>query len=162
NIAGTTALDQAALPNFAAAVGNLDLTDLVGLVIEGLDRVLAQIEKRFDLPNLPLIGDDLGKATAFLSTIRERIIGKLEELTNLTEGAVRAKLFEALGPSGLGYLADRNGDNKVTPADIAVNFSTSEKRADIDFRLAGSYAVGTPIALDLGLDGLGLAVDADL
>ncbi len=64
NIAATTDLDESALPNFAAAIGNLSLNDFINLIIEGLDRLLGQIEKRFDLPDLPIIGGDLKKATA--------------------------------------------------------------------------------------------------
>src|SRR5262249_1110928 len=131
DIAHNTHLDHDALPDFAAAISNLDLDDLIGLVVEGLDRMLGQIEARFDVPKLPLIGNDLGKATAFLHDIREHIIGQLEQLTHLTAGAVQAKLFETLGPSGLGYLADRNGDHQITADDVTVNFSTTEKRADI-------------------------------
>jgi len=39
---------------------------------------------------------------------------------------------------------------------VVVNFSTSEKRAEVQFRLAGNYDVGQPIHADLGLGGLGL------
>src|SRR5262249_22157224 len=66
NIAGTTALDTASLPNFAQALSNLNLDDLIGVVIDGLDRALGNIESRFHVPNLPLIGNDLNQATAFL------------------------------------------------------------------------------------------------
>ena len=50
---------------------------------------------------------------------------------------MRPKLFEALGPSGLNFLADRNGDGQITADDITVNFSTTEKRADVDVHSGG-------------------------
>src|SRR5262249_6083407 len=143
------------------AISNLNLDSLIGVVISGLDRMLAQIEKRFDLPNLPLIGNDLTKATAFLHDIRQRVIAKLEELSTFTAAAVRQKIFEALGPSGLGSLADRTNDG-LNADDVIVNFSTSEKRAEVSFKLAGSYNVSQPIHADLGLRGLGLDLDANL
>src|SRR5262249_45253009 len=160
NVAGSTTLDP--LPNFAGAIGNLNLDDLIGVVVEGLDRMLAQIEKRFNLPNLPLIGNDLQKATAFLHDIRQRVIASLEEMSTFTSDLVRQKIFEALGPGGLNYLADRNGDSKIDANDVSVNFSTNEKRAEVAFRLGGTYALGQPIHADLGLRGLGLNLDANL
>jgi Ca2+-binding RTX toxin-like protein len=162
NIAGTTSLDTSSLPNFAAAIGNLDLSSLIDVVITGLDRVLGQIEKRFDVPKLPLIGNDLSKATEFLRDIRQRVIGKLEEMSTLTSGVVRQKIFEAVGPAGLNFLADRNNDGQKDINDITVDFSTTQKRADISFQLAGTYNVAKPIKADLGLPGLGLDIDANV
>src|SRR5262249_45968404 len=160
NIAATTTLDP--LPDFAAAVGNMNLDALIGVVIAGLDKVLGQIEKRFDLPNLPLIGNDLKKATAFLRDIRQHVIARLEELSTFSSDLVRQKIFEALGPGGLNYLADRNGDGTINADDVRVDFSTTQKRAEVAFRLAGAYSVGQPIHADLGLRGLGLDLDANL
>jgi Ca2+-binding RTX toxin-like protein len=160
NIPGTTHLDTAVLPDFAGAIGNLNVNDLIGLVVEGLDRALGQIEKRFNLPNVPLIGGDLSKATAFLHDIRQKVIAKLETLSQLTADAVQAKLFEALGPSGLGLLVKRSGTGPATASDITVTFSTTEKRVEISFLLAGSYTVNSPSKLDLGLPGLGLNLNA--
>jgi Ca2+-binding RTX toxin-like protein len=160
NIAGTTDLDEAALPNLAAAIGSLDLSALIDLVISGLDRMLGEIENRFDVPNLPLIGNDLSQATAFLSSIRERVVSKLEELSSLTPDLVKDKIVQALGTTGLNFLKDRNADGAIDKNDVTVDFNVAEKRVDVAFRLAGeNVPVNKTINANPGLDGLGLTID---
>ncbi|HEX8200014.1 MAG TPA: hypothetical protein VF590_05970, partial [Isosphaeraceae bacterium] len=161
HIAGTTALTMP-MPDFEGMLAGLDLAGLIGLVVEGLDRSLGAIAERFDDSDLPLIGDDLDKAAGFLDRIREAVIRKLQEAVAFTDDLVTEKIFQAVGPAGLDWLADRNGDGRITADDVAVTFATAGARADVAFRLAGRSAVDRPVDLDLGLPGLGLDVDAAL
>jgi hypothetical protein len=90
--------------------------------------------------------------------IREKVVSKLEELTEMSESAVRTKLFEALEAlEPLGVLQDRNG-NGVSPDDILVNISTANRSVEVEFTLAGSHTFSQPINDNFGLDGLGLEV----
>lgn len=166
DIANTTDLDEAALPDFAEALSNLDLDDVIDMAIDGLDRLFRLIEERFEGRELPLIGDRLDEAAGFLKAVREKVIARLQETADLADDdTIRAKIYEALGPTsqgGLGWLGDRSGDGQVTEDDVEVNFSLAEKRAEVLFILAGSYELGSPLEFDVGLDGLGLEVDADL
>ncbi len=135
---------------------------MIDLVVVGLDRVLALIAERLDDVELPLIGDRLEQATTFLPEIRERVIGKLEEIVTMTDDAVADKINEALGPGGLGWLMDRSGDGARNQKDISVTFDTETRQADVSFSLGGTYTVANPIQVDFGLDGLGLEIDSDL
>ncbi len=160
SVASTTVLDKAALPNLAAAINSIDLNQLIDLVVSGLDRMLGELENRFDMPKLPLIGNDLTQATSFLRGIRERVVSKLEELQSLSADSVKAKIVEALGTSGLGFLVDRNLDGKMDTNDVTVDFSLAERRVDVAFKLAGqNVALNRPIQASTGLDGLGLAFE---
>lgn len=162
NVTANTDLDEASLPDFGAAIDDLDLSDLIDLVVEGLDVVLGKIASRFEGLDLPIIGGNLQEATSFLTDIRENVITRLEQVASLDGDAVAQQLLLALGPQGLGLLVDRSGDGQVTSEDVGVTFSTETKRADFLFGLAGQFDVTNDVDLDLGFDGLGLNVDADL
>lgn len=160
NIAGTTVLDKAALPDLAAAISSIDLNSLVDLVISGLDRMLGEIEDRFDMPKLPLIGNDLSQATSFLRDIRERVISKMEELQSLSAEGVKSKIVEALGSSGLGFLVDRNSDGRIDTNDVSVDLSLAQKRVDVAFKLSGeNVPLKRSLQASTGLDGLGLSIE---
>ncbi len=165
NIIQTTTLTA---PDFDQIIGSLDLSNALDLLVEGFDEILGRVEDGLKGRNLPLIGDKLSDVTGFLKDIREKFVTTLENVETLTQQTIQQAIFEAFGPDGLQILADRvdDLDQALTVDDVKLEIVTSPlgliDEISYDFALAGEYIVNQPVDFDLGLDGLGLDVDADL
>jgi Ca2+-binding RTX toxin-like protein len=162
NLGGVTL----AMPDFAAAIASLDISDLLGTTIDGWDGVVRLLHDALDGEllgvKLPLVGDKLAEIGGFLDALRADVIDRLESAQQLSTQTIQQALFDVLGPAGLNWLIDRTSDSDslVTVEDVAVQILLDGQGLllafDFEFALAGVYHVGTPIDLDLGLDGLGL------
>ena len=157
-------------PDLNDLVNSFDLSDQIGLVIDGLDLLLKGIEEGLDVEvfgqNLPLVGDKLSDAADFVGEIRTSIQTIRDEVESAPTAAVdfvQTKLFEAL--DGIGMLVDRadDGDDEVTKDDIVITPAAPGPDTDeitFDFTLGQpDYTLATDIDFDIGVPALGLEVE---
>jgi len=164
-------------PPFEAAFGEFDLLNNLGVVVDGVDYVLSQVESaltsKFVQVNLPMIGDELADLSGFIGDIRDNVIREIQnrfaEALNRTPVVVQNALFDALGPDGLDILVDANSSGTVTRDDIGVVLTDTDDdgqeddQIDILLSIGRSYTlVDEPVDFDLGIPALGLDVDGDL
>ncbi len=160
-------------PDFGAAISSLlaDLAANLSALGNGWDGLLNLFIDALDGDvfgvKLPLIGDQLAGAANFLADIRDQVSQNIETFhtTNpgelLTDTAVKNLLFEAIGPGGLGWLQDRDGDADVDLNDLAV-VSSGLDGVEFAFKLGRSQQIDQAVGFDLGLDALGLSLDGDV
>ncbi len=181
DIAGTTSVT---LPSFDNAIENLaDFASNLLAMADGVSGFLTLLEQVLDGQvfgvKLPLIGDQLGDAARFVGDLRRRVVDNLEMAGAKTVAFVQQRLFEALGPGGLGWLVD------VTPDDGTGSPSRNDVQVYVDgvyipdpvatppagdatgieFRVQlhqAAQVVALPIGFDIGLPGLGLEVDGSV
>jgi VCBS repeat-containing protein len=129
----------------------------------GLENVLDQLDaalKTVAFANqLPLVGSGLSTATGdavdFLKSLRTAIATNLD--TSSTD-QIQQTLFNILGPAGLNWLKDTNGNGVSGElADITIN--DTAQQVTFDFALGRApISVTGGIGFDIGLPGLGLKV----
>lgn len=155
DIGGTTSLTG---PDLAQLAGSLDLLDKLQLAVNGLDFLLEQLQAGLERDvfgaSIPLVGDQLAEGVRFIEDIRQSVVPALQvaaEAPDATVELVGDQIFAALGPAGLGLVAQRS--------DIVGNLDVNAGEVvwDIGF-LDADYEVGTEIDFDLGLPALGLDV----
>ncbi len=149
DIPGTT---QVVTPDFANAFAAVNLVDNLGLVIDGLDRLLAVVQDGLGsrvFRGLPLVGANLRDTARFIQDFRTDTVAHLRALfagaADRTAPLVQRALFEALGPGPgpgprLGLLRDLNDDGRVTIDDIQVVVSADQ--VQFNLRLGKSYEIG--------------------
>lgn len=146
-------------PAIAQGPPHVDLTPLnnTGLLSE-IDSALGTMQQGLSwdvLGNLPIVGKGLGQAVTFIADVRQHIHNAGED-----PGIVQTRLFGWLGPAGANILLD--GDDpglEVTAADI--RFVDTADGIEFAIKLGGDiYSTGGAFGFDLGLDGLGLKMNA--
>jgi hypothetical protein len=170
-------------PDFATAISTIDLTSSLDALVGGWDGLFQFLENALrDCVlgvNLPIVGDKLIDAARFLRSLREDVVAALEfaqqgggsaVMVNgadaqdggvLTPLVVRQKVFEALGPAGLGWLGDLTGEGLVTVDDVVMTASPEEVYFHIVLA-SDLVQFQIPFDLDLGVPGLGLNVDGQV
>jgi Ca2+-binding RTX toxin-like protein len=164
------AVNKIILPNFdapLAAVGSFaqDLSDKWAALTSGWEGLFSALEDALDGEalgvKLPLIGDQLQSASGFIRKVRQEVTVLLQNSVPgaRTAGLVQDIIFRALGPAGLNWLQDIDGDKDVDLADVKLAASSEQMRFDL--KLGQTAAVAdSPIAFDLSaLPGLGLKAD---
>ena len=158
-----------AVPNFAAAFDALRLDGALDGFRDGWDSVFQVLDVALDnsafLAQIPLIGDQLKDAASFVKDLRDRVVNNFDQAGNLTTEVLRQKIYEAVGPGGLNWLQDRNG-NGVQIDDVVlspgiINSATSEIRVDITLAQSATL-VDLPLDFDLGLPLIGLELDGGI
>lgn len=172
NLADISGTLDVQVPNFDEAIREMDLSGLFDLVVEGWDGVMQLLTDALDGKvlgvKLPLIGDQLGRATAFLQDLRNRVIQQFEAAQTLTAATAHQVMFDALGPQGLNLLLDRADDNDiiVTIDDLPpphLEFDSGvASEVSFELQLGGEYTINEGISFDVGLAALGLDVQADV
>ncbi|WP_152049608.1 LEPR-XLL domain-containing protein [Tautonia marina] len=154
-------------PDIASAVtdflGNLDLLNQLGLLIDGLDLLLGTIEdglkSRVFNVSIPLIGTNFKDAATFISEIRSNVIQKLKDAPDQALLTVQTAIFEALGPPGLDILQldpETGGDpNAIDPEDVPYELDSDQILFPFLFQKT-STVLSESFAFDIGLPGLGL------
>jgi ELWxxDGT repeat protein len=170
----------------AACFGeDFSLGDSLEALIAGLDGLFGLLEDAlagqvFGV-QLPLIGNRLRAASDFIGDLRRDVIGNLEALVTTDAAGVRSAVFQALGPLGLGWLRDINGDGSLDIDDVlirafdlvdgelvqldgglgAINAGTDTVQFDISL---GSTLLDfvTDLEGDLGIPALGFNIDGML
>ncbi|MGA8049240.1 MAG: calcium-binding protein [Burkholderiales bacterium] len=175
-------------------LSKLSIFDNVLLAVDGLDQVLELLQDTFDDTNitLPLIGNELSKATGFIGDMREDFIAPLRNLVetakdtaadfaDANKNVISKAIFDVLGPSGANILLARDGfvgtpsavgdyvglstnlDDFLFPEEGETPPDRSQVFMEWDLNL-GSTLVNAPldIGFDLGIPGLGLRTEGDL
>jgi Ca2+-binding RTX toxin-like protein len=165
-------------PNFDVEMDSIDLLQDLGVLIDGLDLVLAGTQDVLANEVLgqvfPLVGDQLSGAVDVIGDFREGTLAELRTqfAGSKTSAAVQVALFNALGPTGLNLLDpnyhDAGGDAvRDTQADlddvvVTVVDDGNGKTTELQFNMRlinDFYTAQLPVGFDLGLPGLGLAID---
>ena len=175
------------VPDLASAIDNMNFLDGISGFAAGWDGVFAILDAVVDnkvfVQKIPLIGDQLVNGSQFLLDIKDQVSADLTNAAAAGLGETQRILFNALGPGGLNWLRDRNGDGSVTRSDVIVwaadvgatgaganitealiagqpPVSSATRTIMFDMRLEQPIAnVGIPLDIDLALPGLGLDID---
>ena len=181
NIAGTTSITT---PDIASAFGSVDLSNQLGVIIDGLDLLLKTIQdaldaKVFDV-SLPLVGTKLQQGAQFIQDIRDHVIAKLKALPNQTRELVQQAIFDSLGPGGMNILtldptfndSNTDGDNNpsTNPDTVAdfhdVPFTLTSNSIEFTLVIHKTKALvdtsANPINFDIGFPGLGLKASGNV
>jgi Ca2+-binding RTX toxin-like protein len=161
----TTNLDGTDWPRLSDLLGGLSLLeDLDGFKL-GFDELFMKLDDLLDKAvfgqELPVVGTQLTEAADFIDRMRRAVSDTLVLRSgNLTPDIVQQTLFDALGPGGLGWLVDRNGDGGFNAADdIGLTAGASEVKFELDLMME-PQRLSIPVDVDLLLPGLGLEADA--
>ena len=157
-------------PNINGEFGLIDLLANLGVVVEGLDLLLAGLQAGFDQQlfgkPLPLVGDQLKDAAAFLGLMREEFVAPLKDrlASQPAFDVLQQEIFAGLGPEGLNLLGDLDGDTDVDRDDVRVTIvrdaSNQADRVQYDLRLhRRTEILSEGLGFDIGLPQLGLEVD---
>jgi Ca2+-binding RTX toxin-like protein len=143
--------------------------NIFGSLRGGWDGIFTLLEDALDGQmfgvKLPLIGDKFKNAARFLLDMRSSLNGTLATLNNAADPAtMRQALFNAFGPSGLGWLKRVDGATTApTIADVVPQGTVNSNGALYKLHLAFSpVAVNLPLNFDLGLPALGLDVSGGI
>ena len=154
------------VPNFAAIFDALRLDGAIDGFQEGWDTLFDTLDAVVDaaalLTKIPLVGDQLKGAVQFIQDLRDGVTNALSSTGEQSIELLHESLYAVVGPSGLNWLKDRNG-NGVDETDIvispgAISASTSEVRIDMKLGQSANL-VNVPIGFDLGFPSLGLELD---
>jgi len=168
-------------PDFTNLISNLDLGDALDVMADGwaglLDLLIDALDGEVLGIDLPLIGDKLKPAAEFLQTLRDEVSGALLQPPLPTGGEaptdgvrdvafVQQAVYAALGPEGVDWLGDRNGDMQITIDDVlaqTVTEGSSVSDAYFAIQIAQSFVeFGDKFDLDMGVPGLGLDIDGEV
>ena len=129
-------------PDFKAAydaiVSELDFSSNLFSSIEGWNQIFDLLETAVDnnvfSANVPIVGDQLQDAARFINDIRRRVTDNLQQAGDVTVEFVQQKLFEALGPAGLGWLLDNDGSAGLTANDVVITTDRPDNAVDLGTR----------------------------
>ncbi len=160
-------------PDISSLFDNIDACDIVNnpeILVDGLDALLGVIQDGLGNKlsrNLPLVGDQFGKAADSIMEFRNGLLAQLRQV--LAEGGdpitlAKKAIFEALGTPGLDILAQSDGSPVTSAEDIDIKCEGNGIKFNI--RLKKSAALldtsSDPIDFDIGIPGLGLSVDGNV
>lgn len=166
---GDTQFDSAdvakAIQDKIDALGNVgdNLLSLVGGWEGAFDLLIDTMKGEVLGVPLPIIGDALADQATFLEDVKQSVLDNIEDVADQGVTMVQVAIFDALGPSGLGVLQDRDDD-----ADTVIDFRdvkavVSSDRVEFDLDLSQDLSpVLLGSAFDLGLPGLNFDLDADV
>ncbi|MCC7333449.1 MAG: right-handed parallel beta-helix repeat-containing protein [Pirellulaceae bacterium] len=156
------------VPDFATLLANLELSDALGLVVDGINLIFPGISDAlsaiFDEP-LPLIGTSLSElvATDVVATFLDALTADLEASLNdsataASAAALRTVLEDSLSDVLFVDAGGNRSDVEMTPADP----NDIEDEVVYRLHLGKTISRSIPVRADLGLPALGLDVDANL
>lgn len=169
----TPTVEITSLPDIASLFSGLGLFDLLSnpnLVLGGIDNILSGIQLSlssdlFDV-DFPVIGDLLKAPGLFIEDFRlgllsdlRAYIGGLPTLGELIDN-IRLGFLDILGPAGFDILLDWDGIPGITIDDIGINLSGNILQFDLHLGQIKTFSF--PAGFDLGLDAIGLSLDADV
>ncbi|MBT9316459.1 choice-of-anchor L domain-containing protein [Leptothoe spongobia] len=103
------------------------------------------------------LGDSQQNPLVFINNILDSLLEELRGLRDAGVDEIQQGFFDALGPEGLDFIRDRDGDGEITKEDIGLITDTDETR--FDFQLGSRISLDRPIAFDFGVPFLGLTVE---
>lgn len=160
-------------PDLSSLFDNINLCDLITnspILLDGLDALLGTVQDALGSTfgrNLPLVGDQLGKAADFIGEFRSGLLAELRStLASVGDPIQLAKqaIFDSLGAGGLDLLVKPDG-TPLTTAD-EVDIICDENGITFNLRLKKAIALvdtsGNPIDFEIGIPGFGLEVDGNV
>jgi Ca2+-binding RTX toxin-like protein len=153
------------VPNFAAATSNINSSALLDEIVGGWDGLMrmfrSALTKQINATSLPLVGKQLQQALAFLQTMDQKVTGLLESAPQLAASTVQDAIYQALGPQGLNWLVNLVPGGAATENNY-VQLVQSGGSAHYEIQLHQALlAVSAPVAVNLGLSGLGLSINGN-
>jgi Ca2+-binding RTX toxin-like protein len=163
NPGGTT---TTVVPNFAAALGGVNLNGIMNQVVNGWDGVIRMLQsaltRQINATKIPVVGTQLQQALAFLQQLDSSVTSQLQNAPQITAAAVQDALYTALGPQGLNWLVNLTPGGAATPNNY-VQVQQSNGADHYLLKLHENLAsVNAPVAANLGLDGLGLKINGNV
>jgi Ca2+-binding RTX toxin-like protein len=154
------------IPDLSAALGSISLNDIMDQVVNGWDGVLrmlrAALVGEIKSVNIPVLGTQLQQALDFLQTLDDTVTQALANAPQLAATTVQDALYNALGPNGLNWLANLSADGAAGENNyVQLTQSTGYVHYLIKLH-EGLTPVSVPLGVNLGLPGLGLAVNGNL
>ncbi|MHB8050091.1 MAG: carboxypeptidase regulatory-like domain-containing protein [Coriobacteriia bacterium] len=161
-------------------LGSFSFFDSLKLIVGGVDGFLdmlqGMVSSNFASVVLPMLGDQLANAAQFINDFRRDFVQPLSDAIESIENAatdfadpqrnlLSIEIFKLLGPAGLNVLKDgpdAGTDISVTDVVLGTNFNAedmpdfSETYMQWVVEIGDLYEVGSGIAFDLGVPGLGL------
>ncbi|MEO1528197.1 MAG: right-handed parallel beta-helix repeat-containing protein, partial [Planctomycetota bacterium] len=158
---------QVTTPDFDVQFGLLDLLNNLGVIVDGLDGMLAGIQDALDGEvlgvKLPLVGDKLADGAQVIADLRRDVIARLQPLANSPNKALTA-VQNALANAfiGAGVLGDTDNSGTVTAADVVIRQQGSD-RVEFDVLLERTATLeDSNVGFDIGVQALGLEVDSSV
>ncbi len=156
---------QLIVPNVASAVSGVNLNGIMDQVVNGWDGLMRMLQsaltQQINATNIPVVGKQLQQALAFLQSMDQKVTALLDNAPQLAAQTVQQALYDALGPKGLNWLVQLTTTG-ATPADNYVQLQQSSTNIHYLIKLHESLvAVSTPVAVNLGLSGLGLSINGN-
>ncbi len=166
NLANASSTTTLTVPNLTAAMNSVSLNDIMNQAVEGWDGLMRKLQsaltQEIDVENIPVVGTQLQQALSFLQTMDQTVTTQLENAPQLAATTVQDALYAALGPQGLNWLVNLVPGGASTE-DNFVQLVQSNGSIHYLLQLHENLtAVSVPVAVNLGLSGLGLAVDGNL
>ncbi|MHB8740304.1 MAG: carboxypeptidase regulatory-like domain-containing protein, partial [Coriobacteriia bacterium] len=179
-IAVTLPAKLADADSLSALMDSFSFFDSLKLIVGGVDGFLDMLQglvsSNFASVVLPMLGDQLANAAQFINDFRRDFVQPLSDAIESIENAatdfadpqrnlLSIEIFKLLGPSGLNVLKDGpDAGTDISVADVVLgtNFnpddmpSFSETYMQWVVEIGDIYEVGSGIAFDLGVPGLGL------
>ena len=154
------------VPDLTSAMGSVSVNDIMDQLVDGWDGLMRTLEsaltQKIDTANIPVVGTQLQQALSFLQTMDQKVTALLENAPQLAATTVQDALYDALGPKGLNWLVDLTPGGAV-PEDNYVLLTQSSGDIHYDLKLHENLvSISAPIAANLGLSGLGLAINGNV
>lgn len=165
-------------PDLLGLLTDFNVCDLVTnatVLLDGLDALLEMIQDALQSEvlsrNLPLVGKELSKAGNFIQDFREGLLADIRlKLTSIGDPLelVKEAFWNVLGPAGLNLLVDENGDPVQSADVIDIDCQQVEGEVVLLFNIWVSKTLAlvdttsNPVGFDIGIPGLGLAVEANV
>lgn len=110
--------------------------------------------------SIPILGDLSEDVLNFIQELKDGVNGKLLGLSSATTSAIQQALFELLteGNNTLFTLQDTDGNGNINQQDIILELNIDGYF--LAAKLGGNFETSTTFESDLGLDSLGLNLDA--
>ena len=160
-------------PDLASLFNDLNLCDLIKnspVLLDGLDALLGTLQDSLGSTfsrNLPLVGDQLGKAANFIGEFRSGLLAQIRaELASAGDPIelVKKAVFDSIGAGGLDLLVKPDGSPLTAAEDVEIVCDASG--VHFNLRMKQSVALidttSDPIAFNLGVPGFGLSVDGNV
>ena len=143
--------------DFGGQFSIISLINDPSVLVNGVDFMLGGIQDIFGsgtAQSLPLIGDKLKEASAFLGDVRTGFLADLRAKVcgngKLIDIA-RQSLFDVFGPGMANILLDSNMDGLITPDDVSVGWYDKNGKFQQAWALGGELPTPMPDAIQFNL-----------
>ncbi len=168
------------LPDFDLSFDELGLFDSILLAVDGIDLFLGGLQDILDGEvfglEIPFIGDKLSSGANFIQDFRDGFLSDFRDFVETGKDLAQdfedpnlnplsVKLFELLGPEGLGLLLESDGtaaDIGDAIGDVITLNTDGDSFVEWDLSIGGMAGVGTTADFDFGIPGFGIEADGGI